>query len=236
MFLLTRRHGLTSSSLEGEAEADTVVAVARPAVVAAERSPAKLRTVVPAAAAQHAERTLFRAFWILFFLPGVITIPIAAPFQHITAHIVQTQSIVSRMAANTFQVKTWLIGILSALVVVESKSIFAQAGSDNTMSVEMNLFLFLPILCFWYLDAFFLSTEKLYRELYKWVVQNRPVTDKYLYDLNTFKRKVGEGPEENLIKPGNSIGDMMVSKTLLPFYLMPMIFVLGLLFYNFYRS
>ncbi len=146
------------------------------------------------------------------------------------------QSIVSRMAANSFQVKAWLIGILSALVVVEGKSLFAQASSDNTMSIEMNFFLFLPILCFWYLDAFFLSTEKLYRELYKWVVRYRPVTDKYLYDLNTFQRKVGEDTEENLLKSDNSVGNMMFSKTLLPFYLMPMIFVLGLLFYNFYRS
>jgi len=146
------------------------------------------------------------------------------------------QAIVSRMATNSFQVKAWLIGILSALVVVESKSIFAEASSNNTMSLEMNFFLFLPILCFWYLDAFFLSTERLYRELYKWVVKYRPVTEEYLYDLNTFKRKVGEGEEVNMLKPGNSIPNIMFSKTLLPFYIMPLIFVLGLLFYNFYRS
>lgn len=146
------------------------------------------------------------------------------------------QAIVSRMAANSFQVKAWLIGILSALVVLESKSIFAEASSNNTMSIEMNFFLFLPILCFWYLDAFFLSTERLYRELYKWVVKYRPVTEAYLYDLNTFQRKVGEGEEVDMIKPGNSITNIMFSKTLLPFYIMPMLFVLGLLFYNFYRS
>ena len=145
------------------------------------------------------------------------------------------QDIVKRMATNSFQVKAWLIGILSALVVIESKSIFAQANADQSFSMEMNIFLLLPILCFWYLDAFFLSTEKLYRELYKWVVIHRPYTDAYLYDLNTFKRKIGEGEEVNLVEEKNSVWSVMFSKTLVPFYAVPILFVLGLLFYNFYR-
>lgn len=146
------------------------------------------------------------------------------------------QAIITRMATNSFQVKAWLIGILSAMIVFEKDAIFAEAGADKLLSIKLNLFLFLPILCFWYLDAFFLSTERLYRELYKWVVENRPKTDAYLYDLNTFKRRVGEGPEVNMVKPDNSIKDMMVSKTLWPFYMMPVAFVAGLLFYNFFRN
>jgi len=145
------------------------------------------------------------------------------------------QDVVKRMASNSFQIKAWLIGILSALVVIESKSLFAQVGSDKWFSVEMNLFLLIPILCFWYLDAFFLITEKLYRELYKWVVKHRSHTDDYLYDLNTFKREV-DGEEEILLKPENNVWNVMFSKTLLPFYLMPIAFVLGLLFFNFYRQ
>ncbi len=144
------------------------------------------------------------------------------------------QDIVKRMAANSFQVKGWLIGILSALVVLESKSIFATANGDAGFSIKMNAFLFLPILCFWYLDAFFLSTEKLYRERYKWVVQNRPRTDAYLYDLNTFTRTV-DSETTHLLKPSNNVWNVMVSKTLLPFYLLPLLFVIGVLFFNSYR-
>lgn len=144
------------------------------------------------------------------------------------------QDVIKRMATNSFQVKAWLIGILSALVVIESKSIFAQAGSNNLFSLEMNLFLFLPILCFWYLDAFFLSTEKLYRELYKWVVNNRPKTKLYLYDLNTFERKV-DGVTENLLQKKNNVWHMMVSQTIWIFYAIPLAFVSGLLFYNHFR-
>jgi hypothetical protein len=144
------------------------------------------------------------------------------------------QDIIKRMAQNSFQVKAWLIAILSALVVLESKAIFAQAAPDKTFSIEMNLFLFLPILCFWYLDAFFLSTEKLYRELYKWVVKYRPHTDAYQYDLNTFTRTVGD-ETTHLLKREHGVWAMMRSKTLRPFYAVPMVFVVGLVFYNFFR-
>jgi hypothetical protein len=158
------------------------------------------------------------------------------------------QEIVKRMATNSFQVKAWLIGILSALVVIESKSLFIQANADQSFSMKMNIFLFLPILCFWYLDAFFLSTERLYRELYKWVVKNRKNTDAYLYNLNTFSRE--EFDEQGIPKidannatvivdmllDKNSIGSVMMSKTLILFYITPILFVLGLLFYNFVRT
>lgn len=144
------------------------------------------------------------------------------------------QDIIKRMAQNSFQVKAWLIAILSALVVLESKAIFAQAALDKTFSIKMNIFLFLPILCFWYLDAFFLSTEKLYRELYKWVVKYRPHTDAYQYDLNTFTRTVGDDTT-NMLKPENGVWSMMVSKTLWPFYLVPLMFVAGVMFYNCWR-
>ena len=144
------------------------------------------------------------------------------------------QEVVKRMASNSFQVKAWLIGILSALVVIESKSLFAQANIDRWFSMEMNLFLFLPITCFWYLDAFFLSTEKLYRELYKWVVTNRTSTKDYLYDLNTFVREVN-GAKVNLVQEKNNIKNTMFSKTLLPFYAIPFAFVVGLLFFNYFR-
>lgn len=144
------------------------------------------------------------------------------------------QDIVKRMAHNSFQVKAWLIAILSALVVLESKAIFAQAAPDKAFSIKMNIFLLLPILCFWYLDAFFLRTEKLYRELYKWVVKYRPHTDAYQYDLNTFTRTVGD-ETTHMIKRENGTWRMMVSKTLWPFYLVPLLFVAGMIFYNCWR-
>ena len=91
------------------------------------------------------------------------------------------QGVINRMAANSFEVKKWLIGIITAIVVL-SKDNIADGSS------QMIWILLLPILSFWYLDAFYLSKEKLFKEMYRWVVSYRNKTDEYLYDLNTTKR------------------------------------------------
>lgn len=129
------------------------------------------------------------------------------------------QGIINRMAANSFEVKKWLIGILTAIVVFKG---------DELMGGRVNLVwvLLLPVLCFWYLDAFFLSTERFYREMYKWVIQHRSKTTSYLYDLNTKKRINPDNTETNLSLPKNNIWRVAFSKTLLPFYLVPFLFII----------
>ena len=126
------------------------------------------------------------------------------------------QGVITRMASNSFEVKKWLIGILTVLVVF-----------DNTELLGGNLnlawLLFLPILSFWYLDAFFLKAEKQYREMYKWVVKYRNETSEYLYDLNTFERTPPVLDKKN---KKNNVPKVMFSKTLWPFYLIPFVFVL----------
>jgi hypothetical protein len=145
------------------------------------------------------------------------------------------QDVIKRMAQNSFQVKAWLIGLLSALIVVSKDQLLLVGdGSDPAITYLLNGLLVLPVLCFWYLDAYFLSTERLYRELYRWVVTHRPVTSAYLYDLNTFTRTT-DGHTTQLRKPKNGLWRVAVSETLLPFYLLPLAFVLGLLVYNLSR-
>ncbi len=135
------------------------------------------------------------------------------------------QKVIERMASNSFEVKKWLIGILTGIVVFKRDEMLG----GNYQYIWL---LLVPVLCFWYLDAFFLSTEKLYRELYKWVIIHRSRTNKYLYDLNTFKRFYDNEPEENLLKPKNNVWIVMFSRTLLPFYLVPIVFILALLLIN----
>ena len=130
------------------------------------------------------------------------------------------QDVIKRMANNSFEVKKWLIGILTAILVFKHEELLG----GNT---ELIWLLLIPVLSFWYLDAFFLSTEKLYREMYKWTIKYRNQTDKYLYDLNTMKREFPEGNTENLDKKGNSICNVMFSKTLIPFYIIPVIFIIA---------
>ena len=128
------------------------------------------------------------------------------------------QDVIKRMASNSFEVKKWLIGILTAIVVFKHEELLG--GNSSFMWI-----LLVPIVCFWYLDAFFLSTEKLYREMYHWVVRNRPHTDEYLYDLNTMKRQYPAGTFEDFVKPKNNVWRVAVSKTIWPFYAVPIFFV-----------
>lgn len=84
------------------------------------------------------------------------------------------QDVIKRMAQNSFQIRGWMIGILSVMVALQNKMLLSGADQFSPLAAA---FLLLPVLSFWYLDAFFLSTERLYREMYKWVVENRPHTD-----------------------------------------------------------
>jgi hypothetical protein len=60
------------------------------------------------------------------------------------------------MASNSFQLKTWTIGIVSAIL--------AMAGKDE--QIYLIPLAAVPILLFWGLDAYFLRLERLYRKLY----------------------------------------------------------------------
>lgn len=134
------------------------------------------------------------------------------------------QGVINRMAANSFEVKKWLIGIITAIVVL-SKDNIADGNS------QMIWILLLPILSFWYLDAFYLSKEKLFKEMYRWVINYRNKTDEYLYDLNTTKR-ICNGTTEYLIKKKNGILRTAISPSLLPFYLIPVACLLMLVLFK----
>ena len=76
------------------------------------------------------------------------------------------QSVITRMANNSFLLKGWLIGILSFILAFNKEAVFAN-------SPQYAAVLAMPVLIFWYLDAFFLYTEQQYREIYKEVATNR---------------------------------------------------------------
>ena len=84
------------------------------------------------------------------------------------------QECIKRMAHNSFLLKGWGVSLVAVVLAL---------GKDYDFKF-LSLILLLPILCFWYLDAFFLRTEKMYRKMYEWVVENRLKTDERLYHLN----------------------------------------------------
>jgi len=130
------------------------------------------------------------------------------------------QDVIKRMASNSFEVKKWLIGILTAIVVFKHDELL---GGNS----QLIWLLLVPVLCFWYLDAFFLSTEKLYREMFKWVIKYRSQTEKYLYDLDSLSREFPDGNVVHLKMKDNNVWHVMFSQTIWPFYIVPVFFIIA---------
>jgi hypothetical protein len=127
------------------------------------------------------------------------------------------QNCINRMAQNSFLIKGWTLTIIAVVLALSEKVI------DSTY---LCMVLLIPLLSFWYLDAFFLQTEKMYREMYVWVLDARKKGDSsFLYDLNPhrFEEKV------------DSIWKIMRSITLRVFYGIPFIIILGIVVYHFFK-
>jgi len=126
------------------------------------------------------------------------------------------QSIISRMANNSFLLKGWIVSLIAVILALTKDTIVA------TQLSYFNMILFLPVIVFWYLDAFFLHKEKCYRELYDWVITNRSQTSDFLYSLD-YRRFI------NKVKP---VGKIMFSKTLFPFYGLIIVILAALSLHN----
>ncbi len=87
------------------------------------------------------------------------------------------QEIIKRMAFNSFMIKGWAI----TLVVL---TLLLKGGEKYKV-----LLAFIPLLVFWFLDAYYLWQERMYRKLYEWVINNRLKTTEYLFDMNAYRFK-----------------------------------------------
>lgn len=128
------------------------------------------------------------------------------------------QACISRMANNSFLLKGWAITIIAVGLALTDKAPDQAAISTIVL---------IPLFCFWFLDAFFLRTEKMYREMYKWVLEKRSEDDKtLLYDLNPTRFNDQVDP----------FWKVMVSITLRWFYGIPTLITVGLIVTRFVRS
>lgn len=111
------------------------------------------------------------------------------------------QNCISRMAQNSFLIKGWAI----TLIVIT----WAILGKVSLSSFAL-LILLIPIIGFWYLDAYFLWVERKYRKMYEWVLDNRLSlkSPEKLYDLNP----------NRFTKEAGSWLKVVFSKTLFVFY------------------
>lgn len=92
--------------------------------------------------------------------PDSSTMPPSKPLDPestaVQSYLSTLQAIVSRMATNSVNCKTWCITLTSALLVV-----LADKGKVNFVWVAL-----IPVLLFCFLDAYYLAQERAFRESY----------------------------------------------------------------------
>ena len=86
------------------------------------------------------------------------------------------QDIIKRMAFNSFMIKGWAITLVVVTLLLK--------GAEYQVWIA-----FIPLLVFWFLDAYFLWQERMYRKLYEWIIKNRLKTDEYLFNMNAYRFK-----------------------------------------------
>ncbi len=113
-------------------------------------------------------------------------------------HLEFIQSVISRMAANTFLLKGWSVTLVSAL--------FALSAVDRTRAFF--IIAYLPVLVFWSLDAYYLSLERQFRALFDSV----RVLDETQIDFAMNPQAFGS-------RKGNRWSDAFFARACLGFYL-----------------
>lgn len=72
-------------------------------------------------------------------------------------HLEMIQGVINRMASNSFALKGWAVTLVAG--------IFVLAGKDTDKLYF--LVAYIPVVVFWWLDAYYLLQERLYRSLYE---------------------------------------------------------------------
>ena len=116
-------------------------------------------------------------------------------------HLEMIQATVGRMATCSFAVKAWAIGLVSA--------VFALAALKD-ITARLLLVALLPVVLFWFLDAFYLRQERLFRLLYDAVrTGSQDVAREGPFSMST--RPYADRPEAQYLA-------VLLSMTTLPLY------------------
>jgi hypothetical protein len=94
-------------------------------------------------------------------------------------HLEIIQSVISRMAGNSFNVKGWCVTVVAAILGLAAKD-------SNKRFIAV---VYYPIVMFWLIDGYFLLQERLYRELYDRVRSMDEVKIDFSMSTQAFKGK-----------------------------------------------
>ena len=87
--------------------------------------------------------------------------------QSAAEHLKLVQGVVSRMAGNSAQMKTWTVSLVAACIVF--------SGLSNDPHWLIGVAGWVPVFAFWAMDARYLHLERCYIRLYAAIVDGRPV-------------------------------------------------------------
>lgn len=114
-------------------------------------------------------------------------------------HLEMVQGVIKRMAGNSFALKGWAVTLVAG--------IFVLAGKDTNKLYF--LISYIPVIVFWFLDAYYLLEERLYRSLYEKVRK----TDEKNIDFSLKVTTAEFGNDKNCYL------NCLTSKTVMWFYL-----------------
>lgn len=112
------------------------------------------------------------------------------------------QGVISRMAANSANAKTWCIALVSAIAVV-------VAQEDN--AAHYVWVAVVPIVLFFLLDAYYLGLERLFRDLYNTFIRKLHANEATVDDVYI----VNPGTSDAILK---AAGGAILSLSVWPFY------------------
>lgn len=117
-------------------------------------------------------------------------------------HLEMIENVIERMGKNSFQLKGW------------SVTLVALAGALSAQGSDKRFFLisFIPLIAFWFLDAFYLQMERKYKILYQEVCKKREAEIDFNMNTNSI---VCDGNNAMRIR----FCKCLFSKTEAPFYL-----------------
>jgi hypothetical protein len=95
-------------------------------------------------------------------------------------HLKMIQTIISRMAGNSFLIKGWCVTLVAAILALAAKE-------PNKLFIAVALF---PVVMFWILDGYFLHQERLFRKLYDRVLESEEDSIDYSMNTSAFQENV----------------------------------------------
>lgn len=89
------------------------------------------------------------------------------------------QSVISRMAHNSFLIKGWAMTLMSALIAFGKDLILAENAGVYYLVLMIGI-----LIPFWWLDAYFLKQERAFRCLYKDAISDPKAESRTMFNLN----------------------------------------------------